>query len=946
MEEESRKGKATAPWVDAVEEQLRQDGVADPAAEAAQWRKHSVYRVPEHIKKQAAAASPYEPQLVSLGPFHHGRANLQPMEEHKRRALLHLLRRTGRRPGDLAAAVEAVAEALEDAYMDLDGDRWRGAGGRDRFVEVMVTDGCFLLEVMRTAEVDGEVDDYAANDPVFSRHGELYVFPYVRRDMLMMENQLPLLVLQRLVAVVRGPHKAKDDVINDMVLRFVSMTRDPPPITGGGLALHPIDVCHRSLLHGTPPPPPPSTSSKGQREDEFVPSATELEQAGVHFSRSPTRSLRDISFRRGTLYIPELAVDDTTEHKLFSLMAYERLHAGAGANEVTAYVFFMDSVIKSEDDVRLLSGGGGGVVSNGLGSDKAVATMFNRLAKNAVLDRRSPLRAVQGQVNDHRENAWNEWRASLIRNHAGNPWAIISLVAAVFLLVLTVVQTIYTVLPYYYPSPPPPPPPQMGFCMLVVDAVRVQTDDAINNMVLSFVSMLPDAPAMSGGGEQQRVKTKSQWVAHVEHLLDAGGDPSEEAKPWRRQSVYRVPAYIKHCSSYGPQLLSLGPFHHGVPELRPAEEHKERALLHLLRRRGGDGRRLGSLVASMEEVVVELQEAYQGLDAKWRDDTDGFLKMMVLDGCFLLEVMRVAAAALGERDGGEVGGGEYAANDPVFSRHGELYVFPYVRRDMLMIENQLPLLVLQRIVAFVHGGAAAHEASNDAINNMVLSFVSMIPDPPAMSRGGLALHPLDVCHRSLLHGPPPRPYHTGRLEEFVPSATELDQAGVRFRPSRTRSLHDISFRRGALHIPRLAVDDTTEHKLFSLMAFEQLHAAGAGANEVTAYVFFMDNVIKSGDDARLLGASGVVSNGLGSDKAVAEMFNRLANEAVLDRRSALHGVHGEVNAYREKRWNQWRASLVRNHAGNPWAIVSLVVAFVLLVLTVVQTVYTVLPYYH
>jgi len=117
---------------------------------------------------------------------------------------------------------------------------------------------------------------------------------------------------------------------------------------------------------------------------------------------------------------------------------------------------------------------------------------------------------------------------------------------------------------------------------------------------------------------------------------------------------------------------------------------------------------------------------------------------------------------------------------------------------------------------------------------MVLSFVSMIPDPPAMrGGGGLALHPLDVCHRSLLHGSPPRPCHTGRREEFVPSATELDQAGVRFRPSRTRSLHDISFRHGALRIPRLAVDDTTEHKLFSLMAFEQLH--GAGANEVTAY---------------------------------------------------------------------------------------------------------------
>jgi hypothetical protein len=232
-----------------------------------------------------------------------------------------------------------------------------------------------------------------------------------------------------------------DYAINQMVLEFVSLTRDPPKLFSGDLALHPIDVCHRSLLHGTP-----SQVCKGRR-DEFVPSATELEQSGIRFARSFTRSLHDIHFDRGVLRIPELAVDETTEHKLFSLMAFERLHADADANEVTAYVFFMDNVIKSAADAKLLSSRG--VIWNGLGDNKAVAKMFNRLAHKAVLDKRSPLRAVHGEVNAYREKRWNEWRASLIQNHAGNPWGIISLIAAVFLLVLTVVQTVYTVLPYY-----------------------------------------------------------------------------------------------------------------------------------------------------------------------------------------------------------------------------------------------------------------------------------------------------------------------------------------------------------------------------------------------------------------------------------------------------------------------------------------------------------------
>jgi hypothetical protein len=69
--------------------------------------------------------------------------------------------------------------------------------------------------------------------------------------------------------------------------------------------------------------------------------------------------------------------------------------------------------------------------------------------------------------------------------------------------------------------------------------------------------------------------------------------------------------------------------------------------------------------------------------------------MMIVDGCFLLEVMRMAAAAGRRRTVHQ----DYAPNDPVFSRHGLLYMVPYVQRDMLMVENQLPLLVLQRIFA-------------------------------------------------------------------------------------------------------------------------------------------------------------------------------------------------------------------------------------------------------
>ncbi|RLM58971.1 UPF0481 protein [Panicum miliaceum] len=135
--------------------------VADLPATVDKWPRHSIFRVPPRFR--AVHGGVYKPQTVALGPFHHGDPDLAPMEPQKRRAVAHLLRRAGRALGELAAAVE-----------------------------MMVADGCFLLEVMRRRS-----DDYALCNPVFSRHAAGHIAPFVQRDMLMIENQLPLLCCTR-----------------------------------------------------------------------------------------------------------------------------------------------------------------------------------------------------------------------------------------------------------------------------------------------------------------------------------------------------------------------------------------------------------------------------------------------------------------------------------------------------------------------------------------------------------------------------------------------------------------------------------------------------------------------------------------------------------------------------------------------------------------------------
>ncbi|EEF50157.1 UPF0481 protein At3g47200 [Ricinus communis] len=425
----------------------------------------------------------------------------------------------------------------------------------------------------------------------------------------------------------------------------------------------------------------------------------------------------------------------------------------------------------------------------------------------------------------------------------------------------------------------------------------------------------------------------TNWVIEVNEKLESI-DNYVEAERWKQRSIYKVPACVTDLNkkAYRPQAVSFGPYHHGEDHLKPMEEHKHRALLHFLKR---SNKPIQLFVDSLSEVVQLLKDSYDPLDSYWQQDTSRFLQLMILDGCFLLEILRIATDQSLD---------DYAPNDPVFSNHGKLYIMPYIMRDMLMLQNQLPMLVLDKLVAVESG----KEKDEEFVNKLILKFC--FPDAPVSSLGK-CLHPLDVYRKSLLQkqvGREKRRILRSRRQKggnnIIRSATELNEAGIRFKKSKTRSLKDISFRGGVLRLPVIVVDDATESIFLNLMAFERFHV-GAG-NEVTSFIFFMDNIIDSERDVALLHSRGIIQNAVGSDKAVAKLFNSLSKDITLDPNSSLDFVHKKVNAYCRKAWNEWRANLIHTYFRNPWAILSLIAAVFLFALTIVQTVYTIYPIYH
>lgn len=200
-------GDTTKNWVIQVNDSLTK--FPDAKSESELWKKRSIYKVAPYVAELNKKA--YRPQAVSFGPYHNGHDHLWPMEEHKPRALLQFLRRSGKPLDKYLDSLREVVGALMECYDPLESP-WKD--DREGFLRLMILDGCFMLEILRT-DVQA-LDDYAANDPIFSSHGKLYIMPFLKRDMLMIENQLPILLLERLVAVETDGKKVGNDDIHNI----------------------------------------------------------------------------------------------------------------------------------------------------------------------------------------------------------------------------------------------------------------------------------------------------------------------------------------------------------------------------------------------------------------------------------------------------------------------------------------------------------------------------------------------------------------------------------------------------------------------------------------------------------------------------------------------------------------------------------------------------------
>ncbi|KAJ3693793.1 hypothetical protein LUZ60_009273 [Juncus effusus] len=413
--------------------------------------------------------------------------------------------------------------------------------------------------------------------------------------------------------------------------------------------------------------------------------------------------------------------------------------------------------------------------------------------------------------------------------------------------------------------------------------------------------------------------------------------------------IFRAPPHLREKATkmYEPKMVSIGPYHHGKETLRTLEEHKWRCLHDFL----ASNPKINMEVYLQEMRLLELR-ARQCYNESIEMESDEFVLMLLLDGCFILQYY------LKKRDN---------VLDTFFSAHWSV-----IYTDLILLENQIPFFIVHKL-AFLSGDSVDHTNCRDKCPLLDLIF-PLLPKPgclrmPKASCGKVShlLHFYYECmvshldqtnykrtqprsmktrsFRSLWSSSPSRSGEDYFLDVF-PCATVLHESGVTFRRKKNpRDMFDITFHDGVMEMPLMSVGGPTQILFTNVIAFEQ--SQYTSETTFTSFARLLDSLIDTGNDVAFLRQCNVLQPYRQTDQETAYFFNSLADGTSFDYRKHYFGsVFKKVIQYSNSTWPKYRARLMHDYFSNPWTSISVFAGIILLGLTIAQTGYTIYSAYH
>lgn len=486
--------------------------------------------------------------------------------------------------------------------------------------------------------------------------------------------------------------------------------------------------------------------------------------------------------------------------------------------------------------------------------------------------------------------------------------------------------------------------------------------------------------------------------------------------------IFRVQKHIKEVDSlsFEPMVVSVGPYYHGNSSLLFMERVKWKCLDYVLK-------------LNRRQKLEDYLKAMEGLEKQARScysehvmlESDRFLQMLLLDGCFILMYLggtvgldpnqslqektkdhgvhngRRTEITRSSNDASNLG----SMKDEIMStfsddQHQEYEIYSHSERDpilkwydsrafrdLFLIENQLPFFIVTRIYELLVGldvGDHLIQKVCKCLEYNIKKYTTVIHDV----KGKDVCHLLQLCHmyfrpqkrKQKLFGTRNTKKWFHRIAIFRQKNVELScssedislnhqscsvdsrqalyswhraeeyhEAGIEFRSRGhnehdSHSLLDISFDNGEIEIPSLLLDENTACFFRNLVAFEQ--TCPQFGNDFTAYIAFISQLVRTPRDVALLARKGIIVNHMRTDDEVSTLFTKLGKNVDFDLNGSyyLKSVCRMMEEYYQNRINRWMAWLWHNHFGNPWLVLAVVAAAVVLFCTILQLLFALLAY--
>jgi hypothetical protein len=421
-------------------------------------------KVPPMLRNDERSKDYYDPKIVSFGPYHHEKDELQALQTIKIKVMQNFILEHGKSIEDLYTKVCELNGNARSCYVDGSTDAYTD----EEFALMMLQDGCFILFLiewrMAFFQNNKEWMTTSTRDNILLlSHGDYFQVQYLYRDLGLLENQIPYEVLDFLMSNIYEENEGLT-----MIKSFLNWiqwgnfqkidTRDED----NEVPLHLLGIL-KTQISKVGDHVETVTDIVGMDASRYFQSfgsVSDLEAKGINFKPSnfislhsaknkkpKSISLQDVEFRSGfftgELKLPPLILSSNSKVLYRNLIALEMCDDNDFS--FTSYISFMNSLIASPEDVKKLRSKH--IILHTLSSDKEV---FKMLKEISVTDWQQDLSIYQGireGIEKHYKNKIKIWIAEARHKYFSQPWSVISLFAAVIVIILTFLQTFYTINP-------------------------------------------------------------------------------------------------------------------------------------------------------------------------------------------------------------------------------------------------------------------------------------------------------------------------------------------------------------------------------------------------------------------------------------------------------------------------------------------------------------------